>query len=1261
MTDKEIRSGEADIVQKQTDDALRESEHRYRMLFEDMTTGVALHEMVYDEQGNPVEYRFLDANQAFEQLTGLSVGSILGRTVLEVLPGMEQRRIETYAEVVRTGTPALFEEYSSAHGKWFETRAFRTARNQFATIFTDITDRKQMETNLQEARKMAERYLNVAAEVILGLDAQGIITLLNDSGHRLLGYAPGELIGKNWFDTCLPEEARTEVHEVFAKLMDGEYADVLTYESSVITRSGNRLDLLWHNTLLRDTDGCIIGILSSAEDITERTKLEQEVAHMASFPAQNPYPVLEVGTHGAVRFANAAAMATLERLGLDPDARQFLPGTPEELVLLRSQCKQNPQTQELRLGEATFLRVVNAPYEDTLRVYAIDITERRQAEEALRESEENFRRSLDDSPLGVRIVTAEGETIYANRAILDIYGFSSLEELRTTPVEKRYTSESYIEFKKRYERRQQGEDSPSEYEVNVMRKNGEVRHLLVSRKAQLWNGKKQYQLLYRDITERKQAEDKLRVAQLQWSQFLEASPDPMWIKDASGRYVAASKTYFHMDPSAEGNIIGKTDAECFPLDKAAVYVADDRVAIETGASEGEFTAVGDDGKLRNFLTKKVVLRAPDGSVAGTLGVSRDITDRKQAEEALLQARDDWESTFDSLTDMVTIHDKNFDIIRANSSARRMLGLPLLGNLTNAKCFKCYHGTEKPPEGCPSCRSLETEQPGSFELFEPHLNRYLEIRAIPRFDTHHQCIGLVHVVRDITERKQAEEEIQRERAFFDRLVETAPEGIAIADTQGRIMRVNAEFVRMFGYGVDEVVGQCLDDLVAPPARQEEVRALTRSTVQGGKNLLETVRCRKDGTLVDVSFIGAPILIAGKQEAAYAIYRDITERKQAEAQLRQSQKMEAIGELAGGVAHDFNNLLTGILGNIAIMRSSLPPADSLVENLNAAETAARQAADLTKGLLTFSRSAMVLPVSMNLTAALDATLALLKQSLPATMDIVRDYEQTTWNVLLDRSQLTQILLNLAVNARDAMKGKGTLTIRTRNVTIDTAYVHELPYARTGEFVHLSVTDTGLGMSSEVMQHLFEPFYTTKPIGSGTGLGLSVVYGAVKQAGGWITAVSTEGVGATFDIHFPRCLEEPMQSFTPSPLSVNVCSGTVLVVEDEPIVRAVNQALLSRSGYTVLTARDGASALSVLRDHPVGIGLILLDMTMPGMTSGEVVQAIRALDPTVPILLNSGYTSSDAVKQMLKEGSVQGFLGKPYELKELLSTIDQLMKRV
>jgi CheY-like chemotaxis protein len=298
-------------------------------------------------------------------------------------------------------------------------------------------------------------------------------------------------------------------------------------------------------------------------------------------------------------------------------------------------------------------------------------------------------------------------------------------------------------------------------------------------------------------------------------------------------------------------------------------------------------------------------------------------------------------------------------------------------------------------------------------------------------------------------------------------------------------------------------------------------------------------------------------------------------------------------------------------------------------------------------------------MNVADALDTTLALLKQSLPATMEIVRDYEWAAWNVLLDQSQMTQILLNLAVNARDAMEGKGTLTIRIRNVIIDSTYVSEHPYARTGEFVHLSVTDTGCGMSSEVKRHLFEPFYTTKPMGSGTGLGLSVVYGAVKQAGGWITAMSTAGAGATFDIYLPRCLEQSMQSFIPGAPSVNVAEGIVLVVEDEPIVLAVARALLSKSGCTVLTAVDGASAMGILQDRHSSLGLVLLDMTMPGMTTEEIVHGIRALDTALPILLNSGYTSGDAVARMLRDRTVQGFLSKPYTLSELTEAVRALIR--
>jgi two-component system cell cycle sensor histidine kinase/response regulator CckA len=773
------------------------------------------------------------------------------------------------------------------------------------------------------------------------------------------------------------------------------------------------------------------------------------------------------------------------------------------------------------------------------------------------------------------------------------------------------------------------------------------------------------------------------------------------------------------------------------------------------------------------------------------GFISDITERKKAEETLQNERLLLRTLIDNIPDSIYSKDLACRKTLANLTEVHYLGAKSEADVLGKSDFDIYPQELAEKFFADDQLVIQTGEPvlnrEEYILDEKQQKRWLLSSKLPLRNQEGRIIGLVGIGRDITERKHAEEEAQRERAFFDQLVETAPEGIAIDDPQGRVMRVNAEFVHMFGYEVDEAVGQVIDDLVAPPARQEEARALTRSTGRGETDLLETVRRRKDGTLIDVSIIAAPILIAGKLEAVYAIYRDITDRnraeealrasevryrtfidatsdlvflkdesfrylmsngannsflgkseenvigrtdfdlipneaaehcrasdqealekgkritteesvgprtyqtikfpvplpsgrvglgcyirditdrkraeearEQAEAQLRQSQKMEAIGTLAGGVAHDFNNLLTGILGNIALIRGGLLAADPLLENLNAAETAARQAADLTQGLLTFGRSAMVLPVPMKVADALNTTLAILKQSLPATIDIVHDDGQATWNVLLDQSQMTQILLNLAVNARDAMEGRGTLTVRARNEVVAEEYVRIHPFARTGEFVHLSVTDTGPGIPPAILEHLFEPFHTTKPPGSGTGLGLSIVYGAVKQAGGWITAESTKGTGVTFDIYLPRCMEELPQALASSSPSVIVPGGTVLVVEDEMAVRTVAQTLLTRSGYTVLTAPDGASALNVLRDHLTGIGLILLDMTMPGMTTDEIVRGVRALDPTLPILLNSGYTSNDAVRRMLDEGSVQGFLGKPYDLYQLVENVQKLISR-
>ena len=551
----------------------------------------------------------------------------------------------------------------------------------------------------------------------------------------------------------------------------------------------------------------------------------------------------------------------------------------------------------------------------------------------------------------------------------------------------------------------------------------------------------------------------------------------------------------------------------------------------------------------------------------------------------------------------------------------------------------------------------------------------------------QLLYIEGFITDITDRKKIEEALQDSVDRWRVALDAISDIVCLISSEHTFLAINETGVRALNLPRSEIIGRKCYELVHGTTCPIPVCPCSKAIETG----LEGSSDYEQGGRF-YSLEAWPLKDKSGHVASFVhIVKDITERKRAEAdkeamqaQLRQSQKMEAIGELAGGVAHDFNNLLTGILGNIALMRSSLSPSDPLLESLNAAETAAHQATDLTKGLLTFGHSAVVLPVPMKITDALDTTLVLLKQSLPATMQLVRDDGQAIWNVLLDQSQVTQILLNLAVNARDAMQGKGTLMIRTRNEVVGEEYLQTQPFARTGEFVHLSVTDTGPGMSSEIMQHLFEPFYTTKPVGSGTGLGLSIVYGAVKQAGGWITVTSEDGAGrtvpcigqtcsgrntpriertssgATFDIYLPRCLEAPAQPVTFNPPSANACEGTVLVVEDEPVVSRVAQAFLAKSGCTVLTAVDGASAMAILQERHADIGLVLLDMTMPGMTTDEIVQGIRALDSTVAILLNSGYTSGDAVARMLEDGIVQGFLEKPYDLHQLVENVQKLISR-
>ena len=659
--------------------------------------------------------------------------------------------------------------------------------------------------------------------------------------------------------------------------------------------------------------------------------------------------------------------------------------------------------------------------------------------------------------------------------------------------------------------------------------------------------------------------------------------------------------------------------------------------------------------------------------------------KRDAERSLVESEKRYRLMIESQTDLIVKTDPEGRLLYASPTYCALFGKSPQ-ELTNLSYQPLVH-----PDDLPSIEHTVADlfhPPYSFRYEERAMTvggwRWIECNAHAELDSQGTVVALVGSGRDITDRKQMEEKLRMSE--FD--LRQAQALAHIGSWRWNIARDELvwsdEMYHIYGIAPHAFTGswQGVIARAIHPDDRARVEEANRAIVEDhNPQPLEYRIVLPDGSirLVWDQTVEMTLDDKGHVSSLTGVVLDITDRKRADAekeamqaQLLQSQKMEAIGQLAGGVAHDFNNMLTGILGNIAIIRGSLPALDPLVANLNGVETAARQATNLAKGLLTFSRKAVVSAAPLDMEEAVDATLTILKQSLPATMDIVRYVEQPAWSVMADRSQIAQVILNLAVNARDAMNGKGTLTIRLRNVQVGEDYVRTYLFARTGDFVQLSVADTGPGISDEIRQHLFEPFFTTKPEGHGTGLGLSIVYGATKQAGGWVTADSPpledvcsiqgvpSGAGTVFDIFLPRCLDEPSAPAVPDPLVVNVCSWTILVVEDEPVVCAVTQTLLTRSGCAVLTAANGASALATLRERHGTVDLVLLDMTMPGITTYDIIRAIRDIDAHVPILLTSGYTSSDTVKRMLDEGTVQGFLPKPYELHELLSIINQLMKR-
>jgi two-component system, cell cycle sensor histidine kinase and response regulator CckA len=677
-----------------------------------------------------------------------------------------------------------------------------------------------------------------------------------------------------------------------------------------------------------------------------------------------------------------------------------------------------------------------------------------------------------------------------------------------------------------------------------------------------------------------------------------------------------------------------------------------------------------DGSTVWVLCKgKVIEWDNDGNPLRAVGCNIDITEQKLAQEALRRSEENYRSLINNIQDGIFQCDLKGNVIFSSPASARILGFASVDEMKKTNLTRDLYLHPKDHERL--CKLLNEQ--GRVTDFEVELKlkdgSTVTIVSNCQYirDLDGRITGIEGVLHDITERKRSEEAIKKSQSMLKNIYDATPIGLGVANGD-TLVNVNNAFCTMVGYPEHDLIGQKL--LFLYPDENEFNRIgdeLRPQLAASGKGMVETTHRRSDGSMIDIILYVA--LFDKTDFSAGLVFSviDISERKKMEHEkkhleemLLHSQKLESIGRLAGGIAHDFNNMLTAIMGNAEILKEQLPLASKAYSKLETIELAAESAANLTRQLLAFSRKQIIEPRIINLNATVEIIQKMLFTLIGENICLHINSAPELNTIIADPGQIEQIILNLTVNARDAMPSGGHLYIETKNVVLDEAYSQMHLNFVPGSYVMLAISDTGTGMSKDAIDHCFEPFFTTKGIGKGTGLGLATVYGNVKQIGGTIELYSELGRGTTFKLYFPAA-QVPASEVESRTESVATLLGTetLLLVEDNAMVLKFSSEILTKAGYNVLIAATGEEALSLGQHYSSTIHLLITDVILPGINGRNTSEKLSELRPALRTLYTSGYTADVIGKQGIVEHGID-LISKPYTTQLLLSKVRSILDR-
>ncbi|RKX27352.1 MAG: hypothetical protein DRP45_01305, partial [Candidatus Zixiibacteriota bacterium] len=1124
-----------------------------------------------------------------------------------------------------------------------------------ANILAEAIQRAYSEEQLRFERDYSTNIIKGTPTLICDIAPDGTTNSINPAGEMITGYRSEDIVGQNWWRTLYPDDDYRQIEQLFRNFGKDS---VLDCETTLTGKDGEKHTVVWNSFNRLDANARIVETIGFGQDITERKLVEEALRE-----SEERFKKLSNLTFEGILFHDKGVA-----IDVNESLTRILSYTREEMIgenivelcvpreyhatIRENIAKRHAKPYEVmaRKKDGTLFPIEIEGRsvigrDDEFRVTAIrDITERKLAEGALKENEMRYRMLFESA--GDAILMMDGEQfVDCNAKTLEIFGCTRDQIIGAPPYQ--YSPAQQPDGRDSREESLKNinhalSSGPHHFEWLHCRHDGTPFHAEVSLSKVELSGKSFLQAIVRDISNRKRAEEALRESEERYRLILGAIQVGVVLIDAeSHTIIDVNPVAIEMIGIQKEEIVGKICHKFIcPAEKGRCPITDLGEAVDNS----ERVLIRADGISVPIL--KTVVPITINGRGCLLDSFIDITDRKQAEAALRESEERFRAIFETAKDSIFIKDRNLRYTQANPAMEALFSMPVseITGKTDGELFGEEAGGH--------IRAVDTRVLGGEIIQEEHtkpVNDALitfNVVKVPMRDTDGDVIGLCGIARDVTDRKQAEEEIRK----FKTISDSASHGVAIIDVDGKIAYINECFARMHGYTATELIGKNLS-VFHNEEQMESVRGINEELRENGNySSREVWHKHRDGTVFPTLMNGVAI----KDEDGNVLFMagmasDITEIRRLREQKSRAERLETAGTVAGQVAHDFNNLLGPMMAYPELMRMDLPKNHKALAYLESMENAASQMAEINQQLLTLGRRGHynLQPLNIN-----EIVLHAVKElgPLPDTLVCEADLAEDLMNISGGNAQIYRVITNLLHNARDAVNDIGTIYIKTENfyaedVTITYGQVPK------GEYVKLTITDNGCGIPDNIIQKIFDPFFTSKATDKkrGSGLGMSVVSAVLKDHSGYIDLSTKEGEGTSFYLYFPITRESV--DIRESSQGIGG-SESILIVDDDDAQREVSGRLLGELGYKVSVAENGDKAIEFLKDNPQDI--LILDMVMPpGIDGTETYQRILEFSPEQKAIIVSGYSETERVMQAQKLGA-GAFVKKPITLKAIAAAV-------